>query len=189
VGAHHGGHAPVEEPAEADLLARGLGVHVDEHVIDLTVEAAEDRLDLHEGGAPGAQVEVARQVDHAEPDAAALDDRPATPGLDAEVVGRADDVLLLVEVAEDLAAVVGVVAERDDVHAGAEQLVGDLRRDAEPAGHVLAVDDHERRPVALAQRRQQPEQRAPAEPADEVADEEDGRGRVGHGAYSRAQAQ
>ena len=38
---------------------------------------------------------------------------------------------------------VGVVAERDDVDAGGEQLVGDLRRDPEAAGDVLAVDDDE----------------------------------------------
>ena len=33
VGADHGGHAAVEEPAHRDLLARRLGVHVDEHVV------------------------------------------------------------------------------------------------------------------------------------------------------------
>ena len=40
--------------------------------------------------------------------------------------------------------------------------------------------------VALAQPGEQTEERPPPEAADEVADEEDGRGRVGHGAYSRA---
>ena len=81
-----------------------------------------------------------------------------------------------VEVGVDLAAVVGVVAERDRVDARREHLVGVLRRDPEAAGGVLAVDDDERRRVALAQDRQAVEQRAPAEAADDVADEQDPRG-------------
>ena len=58
---------------------------------------------------------------------------------------------------------------------GRQQLLGGLRRDAQPAGHVLAVDDHERRLVALAQQRQAVEQCVPAEAADEIADEQDRR--------------
>ena len=77
VGAHDGGHAAVEEPAHPDLLARRLGVHVDEDVVDLALELAEHGVDLDERGAPGAQVEVAAEVDHPEAHAVALDDRPA----------------------------------------------------------------------------------------------------------------
>jgi hypothetical protein len=77
----------------------------------------------------------------------------AVAGLAAQVVGRPQDPRLLVEVGVDLAVAVGVVAERDHVDAGGEQVVGQLRRDPEAAGDVLAVDDDERRLVALAQRR------------------------------------
>ena len=80
---------------------------------------------------------------------------------------------MLVEVGVDLALAVGVVAERDHVDAGREQLVGDLRRDPEAAGGVLAVDDDEVGREALAQRRQQRQQRALADAADDVADEQD----------------
>jgi hypothetical protein len=180
------GHAAVQMPAQADLLARRLGVHVDEDVVDLAVELREHVLDLDERGAARPQEEVAGQVDDPEPDPVALDDRVAAPRLRAQVVRGADDPRLVVEVRVDLLAVVRVVAERDRVDAGAEQLVGDLRRDPEPAGDVLAVDDDERGVVALAQTGQQPEQRPPAQPAHEIADEEDGRGAVGHGAYSGA---
>jgi len=38
VGADDPGHAPVEEPAHADLLAGRLGVEVDEDVVDLALE-------------------------------------------------------------------------------------------------------------------------------------------------------
>jgi len=179
-------HAAVEVPAQADLLARGLRVHVDEHVVDRALQLAEDVLDLGERRAPGAQEQVARQVHDPEADPVALDDGVAAPRLGAQVVRRPHDARLVVEVGVDLLAVVGVVAERDRVDPRAEQLVGDLRRDPEAAGDVLGVDDDERRLVALAQPGQQREQRPPAQPAHEIADEEDGRGAVGHGAYSGA---
>ena len=90
-----------------------------------------------------AHEEVAREVDDAERDAVALDERGAPPRLGRQEVGRADDVAPLLEVRPDLAVAVGVVAERDHVGAGPEQLVGVLRGDADAAGGVLAVDDDE----------------------------------------------
>src|SRR5262249_26035668 len=111
-------------------------------------------------------------------------DAGAAPGLRAQVVGRPDDALAVIEVVVDLAPVVGVVAERYRVDAGAEHLVGDVRGDAQTAGRVLAVDDDERRLVALTQLRQQREQRAPPGTADDVADEEDRRGRSWHARQS-----
>jgi hypothetical protein len=72
-----------------------------------------------------------------------------------------------------------VVAERDRVDAGVEDLLRVLGRDAEAAGRVLAVDDHEGQGVALAQGRQAVQQRVPADPADDVPDEQDpGGGRL-----------
>jgi hypothetical protein len=46
-----------------------------------------------------------------------------------------------------------VIAERDDVGPGAEELVGELGRDAGTVCGVLAVDDREVDLVPLAQRR------------------------------------
>jgi hypothetical protein len=46
-----------------------------------------------------------------------------------------------------------VVAERDRVGAGAEQLVRELRRDADAVGDVFSVDDDEVGRELLAQRR------------------------------------
>ena len=138
-------------------------------------ELSERDLDLGEGRAAGAQIQVAAEVDDAQAHAVALDHAGAVPGLAAQEVGRPQDPRLAVQVGVDLAAVVGVVAERDRVDARREQLVGDLRRDPQAAGDVLAVDDHERRRVALAQDRQAVEQRVPADAADEVAHEQDAR--------------
>ena len=81
VGAHHGGHPAVEEPAHPDLLAGRLGVDVDQDVVDLALELAEDGVDLDEGRAARAQEEVAAEVDDSQPRAVALDDRPAVAGL------------------------------------------------------------------------------------------------------------
>ena len=188
VGPDDGAHATVEEPAHADLLARSLGVHVDKDVVDAPPQVGQDCVDLDEGRAPGAQEEVARERDDAEAHAAAVDDDGAVAGLRAQVVGGPDDPLLLVEVGVDLAAAVGVVAERDDVDAAVEELVGELRRDPEPAGDVLGVDHDEGRRVLRAQSGEQAEQRPPAEAADDVADEEQGRRRFGHAPYSPVRA-
>ena len=112
---------------------------------------------------------------------ALVHDADAVAGLAAQVVVRPQDRLVRIEVGEDLLAVVGVVAERDDVDARREQLVGDLRRDPEPARGVLAVDDDERGGMAFAQRGQQVQQRVPTQRTDHVADEQDARGGVRHG--------
>ena len=117
-------------------------MHVHEYVVDLA-ELAERHLDLGERRAAGAQVEIPAHVDHAEAHAAALDHAGAVPGLAAQEVGGPHDPGLGVEIGVDLAAVIGVVAERDRVDAGRKQLVGDLRGDSQAAGDVLAVDDHE----------------------------------------------
>ena len=94
-------------------------------------------------------------------------------GLDAQEVDRAQDPRLGVEIRVDLATVIGVVAERDRVHAAREQRARGLRRDPQTARDVLGVDDHERGVEALAQDRQALQQRAPADRADEVPDEQD----------------
>ena len=179
VGAEHGRHAAVEMPAHRDLLARRLGVHVDEDVVRRAGQLGDQRVGLGEGGAPRRHEHVARQVDHRQAHAVAGDDRVAVAGLGAQVVGGPQDPRLVVEVGVDLAMAVGVVAERDHIDAGREQLVGDLRRDPEPAGDVLAVDDDERRVVALAQQRQHAQQRPATGRADQVAAEKDSR-RGGH---------
>ena len=180
------GHAPVEEPAHPDLLARRLGVHVHQQLVDLPVELVEDRLDLHERRTARAQVQVAAQVDDAETHAIALHHRESVSRLAAQVVGRTHDALLSVQVRVDLLAVVRMVAQRDDVDPRVQELVGDLRRDPESARDVLAVDHDESGSVAFTQLGKKRQQGPAPESADEVADEEDARGGVGHGAYSGA---
>jgi hypothetical protein len=66
-----------------------------------------------------------------------------------------------------------VVAERDHVGACGQDPGGELRRDPDAVGGVLAVDDAEARTELLAQRPQPILERAPAGSSDDVTDEED----------------
>ncbi len=147
-------------------------MHVDEDLVGLG-ELAECRLDLGERRAACFEVQVSAHVDHAEAHALVLDDAQPAPGLAAQKVDRTQDARLVIEIRVDLAPVVGVVAQSDHVDAGREQLVGDLRRDPEPSRGVLAVDDDERRRVALAQHRQAVHQRETPNAAYDVAHEQD----------------
>jgi hypothetical protein len=71
-----------------------------------------------------------------------------------------------------------VVAERDRVGAVCEQLLRELRRQPDPVGGVLAVDDADVDVVLLAQARQPLLERAPTGNADDIGDEKDDQGRV-----------
>ena len=164
----------VQIPAEADLLAGRLGVHVDEDVISVSGQAVQHRVGLPERGSSDVQEQTARQRHHPQPDPVALDGADPVTGLGAQIVGRPQDALLAVEVGIDLALAVGVVAERDHVDAGVEELIGDLRRDSEAPRRVLAVDDQEVEAQPIAQHGDQPEQRAAAKASDHVSDEQDG---------------
>ncbi len=146
------GHAPVEVPAHPDLLARRLGVHVDEDVVGLSREGVQGGIGLGERRPPRVHEQVARQRHDPQPRPRRARRRTSRgPGwLRRKFAGRRIS-SSLVEVGVDLALAVGVVAERDHVDAGGEQLIGDLRGDSEAAGHVLAVDDDEvRAPGARA---------------------------------------
>ena len=66
-----------------------------------------------------------------------------------------------------------MVAERHDVGARREELVGELRRDPDPVGDVLAVHDREVGVVPLAQLLEVLLHGAAAGGADDVCEEED----------------
>jgi len=173
VGAEHRGDAAVEVPAERHLLARHLGVEVDDDDVGLTFEAVEQGVGLDEGRASRLQLHGSAEVDHRDSAAADLDDRVAAAGIAAWVVGGPYDTLLTVEEAVGLAMAVDVVAGRDHIGAGLEDVGGGALGDAQPAGRVLPVDDHQLGVVALAQCRHRGGKPAAARAADDVADEQD----------------
>jgi hypothetical protein len=71
-----------------------------------------------------------------------------------------------------------VVAERDDVGAGGQQPLRELRRQPAAVGRVLAVDDAEVRAELLAQGGQPLLDGAAAGGTEDVCDEEDFQGRA-----------
>ena len=130
------------------LLARLLDELVDE------LEHRDRRL----------QEERAEHVDHGDgrPVAAAGAPSGPRPGAAAEKFAGRITRSELGEVGLDLGAPPGVVAERDHVGAGGEQPLGELRRDPDAVGRVLAVHDAEADAELLAQRRQPLLDRPPA---------------------------
>ena len=145
VGADHGGHAPVEPARQRDLLARRLGVDVDEH--DRVVSRASSTSSSTSSHMLVAGCSDSEPITLTTPDVRAVggwDDREAAARRLGREVRRADDAIGGGEVGRDLLAAPGVVAERDRVGAGGEEALGELRRDADAVGDVLAVDDAER---------------------------------------------
>ena len=69
--------------------------------------------------------------------------RGAAAGRAGRIVDRADQPRRALDEDQRLLLVPGVIAERDRVGAGVEQLLVDRLGDAEAAGGVLAVDDDE----------------------------------------------
>jgi hypothetical protein len=65
-----------------------------------------------------------------------------------------------------------VIAESDDVGAGGQQLVCELRRDAGTVGDVLTVDDADVRRALFAQRVQALLDGAPAGDAEDIGEKE-----------------
>jgi hypothetical protein len=102
---------------------------------------------------------------------------PAAGGLRAGVRGT-DHALARGEIGGDSTAPIRVIAERDHVRSGREQLVGELSRDPRSVGCVLAVDDREIGVVPLAQRRQVLLDGTTPRDAEDVREEEDLQGRA-----------
>ena len=94
------------------------------------------------------------------------------PGVPLRIIERADQARRALDEHQRLALIEGVIAERDGVGAGIDQLVIDRLGDAEAAGGILAVDHDEiELPVGDQARQPLDDDRAPGA-ADHVADEE-----------------
>jgi len=159
---------------ERGLLARRLRVEVDEHDRRQGAGLLDERVHDLPRRLRRVEEEVAEQAQHRHAHAVArLDDGEAAPRREDALVGGADHALARGEVVADAAAPVGVVAERDDVGARGEELVGELPGDARAVGGVLAVDDADVHVELLAQPRKVVLDGAPAGHPEDVGEEED----------------
>ena len=141
VRAPDGAHAPVEHTRHRLLLRGRLGVdlHADQPRLQAWQDALDEqkrvvRREIH----PAA----ADQSDHRDIPEGRLKHAPAPTGLLRRLIGRTQQLRRAGDVGHDLAAIKGVVAQRDDVRPGGKNRLGLLRRDADERG-VLAVDDAE----------------------------------------------
>jgi len=134
MGAEDGGHASIQMPAQRHLLARHLGVEVDDHHVGLAVESLQDRVDLGERRARHPELHRAAQVDDRDPLAGDLDNCVSASRVAVRVVGRAHDAVGAIQVPVGLAVSVDVIAGRDHVGAGGEQLLRRPLGDSQPAG-------------------------------------------------------
>ena len=176
VAADHERSAAVGEVAERRLLAGRLGMDVDHDRVgrsaermlrEFGVERAERvAVGAHEQATDHLQHQHLAAVREAQLGAAAT----RRPG---QHVQRTDQPRILADMANDVALVEDVVAGGDQVGAGGIEFPADLRRDAEAAGGVLAIDDRDVETQIGSQPRQRLDQQPASGAADDVAAVED----------------
>ena len=146
VGADHDRDPAVEKMREGHLLAGRLAVEVDRNGRDGAHQPVLGQPPRGKGERIVERVheQSTHRVQHQDLAAAMVGKHPPAPprGRRRVVVGPQQS-LLAIEMRDDLALVEDVVAGGDDIRPGREEQVANLRRDAESAGRVLAVDDHE----------------------------------------------
>ncbi len=168
--------AAVDEIGQRLLLARGLGVEVDDDGICRLLELAglEFAVDGAEGIVLFAHEDATDGVDHEHIRAVpGLDERRAATGRPRRHVERTDQTRLATDEDQRLLLVESMVTERHRIGPGIDQLGADRLRNAKAPGRVLAVDGDEIEPQALAQPWQMLKHGSPARPADDIAEEKE----------------
>ena len=176
VGAHRQRDAAVGEIGEGLLLGRRFAVNVENDRIHGLAEPVllQRLVDAGEGLADRVHEELGEHLED-EDGAAVLrvEHRAGAPRRPLGVVAGADQAPVGLDIALGPALIPGVIAERDHVGAHLIEGLADLRRDAEAAGGVLPVHDHEVEGELLAQLRQAFRQDVAAGPAHDIAAEQD----------------
>ena len=167
--------AAVAEIAHRLLLARRLGVHVDDDGVgalpqrtggQLAIDRGEGIVErVHEDAAHGIDDEDARAVP-------GLEQRRAAARRAGGIVERPNEARRALDEHQRLLLVPGMIAERDRVGAGVDQFAVDRLGDAEAAGGVLAVDHDEIELPVADEAGQALGDDGPPAAADDVADEQ-----------------
>ena len=136
----HRGDAAVEIPAHDLLVAGGLGVKVQEDHADVAGQRGQHAIGRMKRTIDRRHEDPAqeREDGHANLVPRGQDDHFRARGL-GRIVGRTDDALLALQDGDDLAPLVDVIAQRDAVDAGGQQLAVDRRRQPGTARGVLGV--------------------------------------------------
>ena len=176
VGADHEARAAIAEIAERLLLAGRLGMDVDDDGIggfaqgarhELAVDGGERIVErIHEDAAHGIDHQHARAV-------LGLDHGRATARRAGGIIDRPDELRRPLDEDQRLLLIPGMIAERDGVRAGLDQLATDRFRDAKTARGVLAIDHDQIELPFLHEPGQALNDHSPPAAADDIADEED----------------
>ena len=174
VRADDGGDLAVEVPAECHLLGGRFGVNVDEdHLRALVLDAGDLAIRGAEGVVDGVEKHAAHDVDDTDLHAAAGErDERAVPWCALRIVGGTNHPRLVHDELQRLALVPHVIAGRDHVNAGPEDLVGVIARDAIAAGGILAIGNHQVHAVRRREGLQVLAQQVASGPRDDVTNEE-----------------
>ena len=174
MGADDRGDPPIEVPGESLLFRRRFAVQVDEDDLGGVLQLMEGAVDGLKRAVDEGHEDAPLKVDDGDGDSRGRRHHVgAHPGASIGIVDGPEQARLAVQVLEDVAFVPDVVTGREDVDAETEELPGNVRRDAEPGGRVLDVDDDE---VVVVPRPQELESRlddVASGLADHVAGDED----------------
>jgi hypothetical protein len=161
-------------PAHGDLLGGRLGVEVDEDDARLLPDGLNFRLEDAERIVNGRHEDTSHGVDDRDRHTATRPrDVHAAARRARRHVHRPEEPRLFVKVRQDFLLVPDVVAAGHHVHAVLEEVVGDVRRDAEPGRRVLDVGDHQIDLLMRDQRGEASAHQLPSRLADDVADEQE----------------
>ena len=138
VGAPHRADAPIQIVGQSQLLAGGLGVEIHQRKGGLLLFLPQQLVRRQEG-VVGVVVQIAPadEIHHGDADGSAVIDAVAPAGSPGGIVGGAQDIGAVLQIVRDLHLAPRMVAQRDDVGAGIEEILGGLG--AEAAAVVVGI--------------------------------------------------
>ena len=171
VRADHRRNAPVEIPSHCHFLAGQLRVKIDEADLYLGRQGGEQRVGFSKRTIRRGHVCAPLEIENRAVDAVArLGDDHAAPGEVFNVICRTQQPRLAGEIIVDLALVPDVIAAGQDVETVSEQVLGELRSNAESARGVFRIGD---RQIDFFRRNdlfEMPRDKVPADGAENIAD-------------------
>ena len=176
VGADDEADLAVEEDAHRLDLGGRLGVEIDDHRVGLLAQrrGRHRRLDGAERIVDRVHEDAAECVDHQHlPAVARRNQVGATAGRSSGHVERAEKRRLALDIAQRVALVEGMIAQRHHVGPGIAQAAEMPLGEAAPMAGILAVDDDEIETEALDQAGQPVADRIAPCPADDITQEQD----------------